>query len=169
MATPSLRVLGRGTRGLPKPRAPGTSGRLRGPRSVENRGGARPWRSRLETLAQVESEKSAAAEPAFAANGDGGAVKRRVLLKVSGEALAGSQGFGIDPVVVQNVAQEVASAVEEDIEVRPERKSLTGRGPAPKTTFSLSLTHTPRSRLETGGDRRRRGQLLQRQQLQRGA
>jgi uridylate kinase len=42
---------------------------------------------------------------------------RRVLLKVSGEALAGEQGFGIDPVVVQNVAREVASAVEEGIQV----------------------------------------------------
>ena len=43
--------------------------------------------------------------------------RRRVLLKVSGEALAGEQGFGIDPVVVQNVAEEVANAVEEDMEV----------------------------------------------------
>lgn len=32
---------------------------------------------------------------------------RRVLLKLSGEALMGGQGYGIDPVVVDRVAQEV--------------------------------------------------------------
>lgn len=32
---------------------------------------------------------------------------KRVLLKLSGEALMGSQGFGIDPTVTQNIALEV--------------------------------------------------------------
>jgi len=41
----------------------------------------------------------------------------RVLLKVSGEALAGETSFGIDPGVVQNVAQEVAAAVREGVQV----------------------------------------------------
>ncbi len=36
---------------------------------------------------------------------------RRVLLKLSGEALMGSQSFGIDPVVVERIALEIASAV----------------------------------------------------------
>ena len=36
-------------------------------------------------------------EPAF----------RRILLKLSGEALMGSQGFGIDPVVIARIASEV--------------------------------------------------------------
>lgn len=43
--------------------------------------------------------------------------RSRVLLKVSGEALAGSLGFGIDPEVVENVAQEVAAAVQEGVQV----------------------------------------------------
>ena len=32
---------------------------------------------------------------------------KRVLLKLSGEALMGDQGFGIDPEVLQEIAQEV--------------------------------------------------------------
>lgn len=36
---------------------------------------------------------------------------RRVLLKLSGEALMGSQSFGIDPAVVERIALEIASAV----------------------------------------------------------
>ena len=32
---------------------------------------------------------------------------KRVLLKISGEALMGNQGFGIDPVVVNEVAQQI--------------------------------------------------------------
>src|ERR1700722_5731257 len=34
---------------------------------------------------------------------------KRILLKLSGEALVGSQGFGIDPEVVERIAEEVAS------------------------------------------------------------
>lgn len=33
-----------------------------------------------------------------------------MLLKMSGEALAGAQGFGMDPTVVESVALEVARA-----------------------------------------------------------
>lgn len=36
---------------------------------------------------------------------------RRVLLKLSGEALMGSQSFGIDPAVVERIALEIANAV----------------------------------------------------------
>jgi uridylate kinase len=32
---------------------------------------------------------------------------RRVLLKLSGEALAGNQGYGVDPVIVAQMAQEI--------------------------------------------------------------
>ena len=35
---------------------------------------------------------------------------KRILLKLSGEALVGSQGFGIDPEIVERIADEVASA-----------------------------------------------------------
>lgn len=37
-----------------------------------------------------------------------GRVYQRVLLKLSGEALMGNLGYGIDPVVVQDIAQEIA-------------------------------------------------------------
>jgi uridylate kinase len=39
------------------------------------------------------------------------------LLKVSGEALMGTLGYGIDPVVVQEIAQEVAEVVSNGIQV----------------------------------------------------
>ena len=35
---------------------------------------------------------------------------KRVLLKLSGEALMGEQGYGIDPAVLQRIAGEVAAA-----------------------------------------------------------
>jgi uridylate kinase len=35
---------------------------------------------------------------------------RRVMLKLSGEALAGDQGFGIEPQTIQAICQEVAAA-----------------------------------------------------------
>ncbi len=35
---------------------------------------------------------------------------KRILLKLSGEALVGSHGFGIDPKIVNRIAEEVASA-----------------------------------------------------------
>ena len=35
----------------------------------------------------------------------------RVLLKLSGEALMGSQGYGIDPAIVQSIAADVATVV----------------------------------------------------------
>lgn len=42
---------------------------------------------------------------------------RRVLLKMSGEILAGEQGFGIDPAVVSNLARQVKSVVEKGLQV----------------------------------------------------
>ncbi|AFZ10386.1 uridylate kinase [Oscillatoria nigro-viridis PCC 7112] len=44
-------------------------------------------------------------------------VYQRVLLKLSGEALMGSLGYGIDPVVVQSIAQEVAKVVSQGIQI----------------------------------------------------
>ncbi|MFM9267148.1 UMP kinase [Tychonema sp. BBK16] len=46
-----------------------------------------------------------------------GMVYQRVLLKLSGEALMGDLGYGIDPVVVSSIAQEVAQVVSEGIEL----------------------------------------------------
>ena len=42
---------------------------------------------------------------------------KRVVLKLSGEALAGEKGFGIDPEVVNTLAQQVKSVVESGVEV----------------------------------------------------
>jgi uridylate kinase len=42
---------------------------------------------------------------------------KRVMLKVSGEALEGSHDYGIDPSVLQSIAKEVAAAVREGVEV----------------------------------------------------
>ncbi|NJK69026.1 MAG: UMP kinase [Microcoleus sp. CSU_2_2] len=44
-------------------------------------------------------------------------VYQRVLLKLSGEALMGSLGYGIDPVVVGSIAQEVADVVSKGIQM----------------------------------------------------
>ncbi|MCG8365150.1 MAG: UMP kinase [Pseudanabaenales cyanobacterium] len=42
---------------------------------------------------------------------------RRVLLKLSGEALMGDLSYGIDPAMVQNIAQEVAEVVNTGVQV----------------------------------------------------
>ncbi|MCL6548465.1 MAG: UMP kinase [Alicyclobacillus sp.] len=42
---------------------------------------------------------------------------RRVVLKLSGEALAGDGGYGIDPVVIQNIAQQVKEIVDLGVQV----------------------------------------------------
>ena len=42
---------------------------------------------------------------------------RRILLKISGEILAGDQGYGIQPAVLENLAEEVAAVVALNVEV----------------------------------------------------
>jgi uridylate kinase len=42
---------------------------------------------------------------------------RRVLLKLSGEALMGNLGYGIDPMVVSAIAQEIFEVVEQGIQL----------------------------------------------------
>lgn len=42
---------------------------------------------------------------------------RRVLLKLSGEALHGDAGYGIDPATIDYLAQEVSAVVARDVEV----------------------------------------------------
>ena len=45
------------------------------------------------------------------------AVFRRVLLKLSGEALAGNQGFGVEPARVEQIASELQDAKTMDVEL----------------------------------------------------
>ncbi|WP_240375340.1 UMP kinase [Bacillus piscicola] len=42
---------------------------------------------------------------------------KRVVLKLSGEALAGGQGYGIDPDVIQSIASQIKEIVSLDVEV----------------------------------------------------
>lgn len=42
---------------------------------------------------------------------------RRVVLKLSGEALAGNQGFGIDPDVVKSIARQIEEVVQLGVQV----------------------------------------------------
>ena len=42
---------------------------------------------------------------------------QRLLLKVSGEMLAGEQGYGIQPSILENLAEEIASIVALDVQV----------------------------------------------------
>ena len=42
---------------------------------------------------------------------------RRILLKLSGEALLGSQGYGIDPFVIQRIAAEIAEVSSLGVEI----------------------------------------------------
>ncbi len=42
---------------------------------------------------------------------------RRILLKISGELLAGDQGYGIQPSVLESIANEIASVMALDVEV----------------------------------------------------
>ena len=42
---------------------------------------------------------------------------KRVVLKLSGEALAGEKGFGIDPTVVYAMAKQIKAVVETGVEV----------------------------------------------------
>jgi uridylate kinase len=44
-------------------------------------------------------------------------VFKRIILKVSGEALSGPQGFGIDPVIISSIAEQVQAVVELKVEV----------------------------------------------------
>lgn len=46
-----------------------------------------------------------------------GIAYRRVLLKLSGEALMGNLGYGIDPTVVQEIAAEVAEVVASGVQI----------------------------------------------------
>ena len=47
----------------------------------------------------------------------GSAVYKRILLKLSGEALQGSEGFGIDPAVLDHMAREIREIVELGVQV----------------------------------------------------
>ncbi len=43
--------------------------------------------------------------------------RRRILLKLSGEALMGAESYGIDPLVLDRIAAEVKQLVEQDVQI----------------------------------------------------
>ena len=42
---------------------------------------------------------------------------KRVLLKLSGEALMGEKPYGIDPAIVQSIAEDVLKVVEKNVQL----------------------------------------------------
>jgi uridylate kinase len=42
---------------------------------------------------------------------------RRVVLKLSGEALAGAKGYGIDPVTVDNIAGQIQEVLASELQI----------------------------------------------------
>ena len=42
---------------------------------------------------------------------------KRVVLKLSGEALAGEKGFGIDPATVNSIARQIQQVLESGLEI----------------------------------------------------
>ena len=54
---------------------------------------------------------------------------KRIVLKLSGESLAGDQGFGINPAVVEDIAKQIKNA---DGQTASHRKTEHGR-----ETFSI--------------------------------
>ena len=46
---------------------------------------------------------------------------KRVLLKLSGEALKGSQQYGVDLSVVENLARQIKRVVELGVQISPSR------------------------------------------------
>jgi uridylate kinase len=69
---------------------------------------------------------------------------QRVLLKLSGEALMGEQGYGIDPAIVSSIATDVAAVVASGTELaivvgggnifRGLKGSAAGSAPQPITS-----------------------------------
>ncbi len=61
---------------------------------------------------QITSLESQTLDPSLQKEGSAPLKYRRVLLKISGEALMGDQGFGIQPEVIDTIAAEVLKGVQ---------------------------------------------------------
>lgn len=84
---------------------------------------------------------------------------RRVMLKISGEALAGDVGFGIDPDVVELFANEVAESARQGVEVSEGQLSRTRARPGEgAVSHFIHIRGSPRF---SDCCRGRRRQLLQ--------
>ena len=115
-----LRRLPRSARASRRPRAtsPPKSPRPPASRTSRHRRSRRSWRrSRMTIAASVVYRQHAPAIAGSATHGRRGLAYKRVLLKVSGEALLGDQPFGIDDAVVDRIAGEIGEAVELGVKV----------------------------------------------------
>ncbi len=65
---------------------------------------------------------------------------QRILLKLSGEALQGEEGFGIDPTILDRMAQEVKELVELGVQVGV----VTGGGKSFRGAGLAEAEHEPR-------------------------
>lgn len=68
-------------------------------------------------MANNLAEKPNMATPPAASKAAGASKYKRVLLKLSGEALMGDGDYGLDPTTVNRVAQEIKSVVEMGVQV----------------------------------------------------
>src|SRR5437773_2406127 len=88
------------------------------PRRVEDgRSGARGGGSRGPRVRAFSIGMTVSAELGAATGEAGRAGLRRVLLKLSGEALMGERAFGIDQERVESLAREIVSVQEEGLEI----------------------------------------------------
>ena len=74
---------------------------------------------------------------------------RRIILKLSGEALAGDKGFGIDPETVRNIALQTKEVVDLNVQVAvvvggatsgAAWKPATGDGPGDRRLYGMLAT-----------------------------
>src|SRR5436190_24176313 len=71
-------------------------------------------------------------------------VFKRILLKLSGEALAGTQGYGVDPVRVKDIAREISDVCRLGVEtalVIGGGNIFRGLGPTAKTMDRVAADH----------------------------
>src|SRR3989442_14830994 len=84
------------------------------------------------------------------AAGSGRPAYRRIVLKLSGEALAGGQGYGIDPLVLDRIAAEVRDVASLGVQIaivmgggnifRGVAASTGGMDPAPPDYMGMLAT-----------------------------
>ena len=75
----------------------------------------------------------------------------RALLKLSGEALMGNQGYGIDPEIVQAIAEDVAKVVASGTQLAIELQGLTCLGPQVRSFHPIAPLSRAHADTHAGG------------------
>lgn len=76
-----------------------------------------PLHTREPTVLSAQQSAAAPARSCSAQSATSKLMYKRIMLKISGEALQGSQGFGVDPKVLNTVAAEIKEARDAGLEV----------------------------------------------------